>query len=65
MDIVRFKKDSRSDDWGRRDKAKVVKTLAEHKPPYQTGIYILELEDGRQVWATEDDIEAWDQLSLF
>lgn len=65
MESVRFIKDSRHEDWGRREKAKVVQTLAESKPPHQVGIYILELEDGRQVWATDKDIEAWDQLSLF
>ena len=62
---VRFKEKSRHDDWGRREKAKIVRTLAEPKPPHQEGVYLLELENGRQVWATDKEIEAWDQLSLF
>lgn len=65
MKEVRFTKPSRHDEWGRRETATIVRVLAEPNPPDQEGIYILKLGDGREVWATDSEIEAWDQLSLF
>lgn len=64
MDSIRFTSDSRHGDWTKGQHATIVRELAV-PPANQFSLYIVELEDGTQVWATNKDIEPWNQLSLF
>lgn len=62
--VVRFTSTSRLGDWQKGNLAFVDKVLA--LPPFnQRTIYVLRLPDGRKVWATDQDVEAHDQLALF
>ncbi len=61
---MRFVKDPRFSEWSKGDKAIVVKRIATF-PASQNTIYVLKLETGDEVWATNQDIVRWDQLSLF
>jgi hypothetical protein len=62
--VVRFVKDPRFSEWSKGDTAIVVKTIATY-PASQNAIYVLRLQDGTEVWATNNDVVAWNQLSLF
>lgn len=64
MTTVRFLQDSRHGDWTKGQHATVVKTLS-LPPQNQFSLYVVELEDGTQVWATNKDIEPFDQLVLW
>lgn len=61
---VRFLENSRHGDWVKGQKGTVVKTLA-LPPQNQFKIYIIELGWGKSVWATDKDVEPFNQLSLF
>lgn len=61
---VRFLSDSRHGDWSKGQLAEVIKTLAT-PPQNQFTLYVVELEDGKQVWATNKDVEPFDQMSIF
>lgn len=61
---VRFLEHSRNGDWKKGDLATVTKTLA--SPPLnQNVIYVVRMDDGRAVWATDRDVEPYEQLVLF
>lgn len=61
---VRFLADSRHGDWKKWELAEIEKQLVS-VPLNQNNIFVLRLEDGRKVWATEKDFEFYDQLRLF
>lgn len=66
--IVRFKQNSRHGDWHKGDQGRVSRVLA-LPPQNQFALYIVSMFiDGAgevEVWATDKDIEPWDQLSLW
>jgi hypothetical protein len=65
---VRFKNRSRYGDWNKNDEG-VINEVLVLPPQNQSAIYIVNMFiDGAgevQTWATDEDIEPWDQLSLF
>lgn len=64
MITIRFVADSRHGDWTKGQHGTITKTLAV-PPQNQFTIYIVKLEDGTEVWATDKDVQPWNQLSLF
>lgn len=60
---VRFKQNSRHGDWSKGDQGTVERILA-LPPANQFQLYIINL-GAIKVWATDKDVEPWDQLSLF
>jgi hypothetical protein len=61
---IRFPKPSRHGDWKKDDTGKVWKVLAE-RPANQYDLYKIKIDKGSFVWATNEDIEPFDQMSIF
>jgi hypothetical protein len=61
---IRFTENSRHGDWKKGEVANVVQTLA-MPPKNQYAIYVISLENGSQVWATDRDVEPFEQMTIF
>lgn len=62
---VRFLDSNRQGLWRRGQIGTIQKTVAE-RPQATADIYLIKLElDGRVVWATSDEVEPFEQLSVF
>lgn len=60
---IRFIKPSRYNDWQKNDFG-TIKTVLALRPQNQFDVYTVSVR-GREVWATHEDIEKFDQLRLF
>jgi len=63
-DTVRFSAASRHGDWAKGEQGTIEKVLAT-PPQNQAELVVVKKDDGVSVWATSQDLIAWDQLSLF
>lgn len=64
MTRVRFTADSRHGDWTKGTLGAIVKELA-LPPDNQFALYVIELESGVKVWATNKDIEPHNQMTIY
>lgn len=62
--IIRFVKPSRNQDWDKGDMGIIASVLAT-RPQNQFDLYKVRLATGSHVWATHEDIEPFNQMSLF
>lgn len=63
---VRFIKDARNDEWKKGQSGTLTKVLAK-RPQATSDILLIDIDNGKVVWATHEDIERsfGDQLTLF
>lgn len=61
---IRFTEHSRHGDWQKGQLGRVVRTLA-LPPQNQYAIYVIRLENGSQVWATDKDVEPFEQMTIY
>jgi len=62
--VVKFTQKSRYGEWNKGDLGEIEKVLV-LPPANQKGIYIIRLNNGEAVWATDEDFIVWNQLTLF
>lgn len=61
---IRFTENSRHGDWKKGQIANIVRTLAV-PPQNQYTLYVISLENGSQVWATDRDVEPFEQMTIY
>lgn len=61
---IRFTSNCRDNySWHKNDTGEAIKTLT-RKPDATADIYLIKTDKDQLVWATSEDLEQWNQLSL-